>query len=173
MNLDGQRNAAQTYLANELSGLLRESEYLPDDELVEEISRVVVCTLEEALGIEPEEARPFARLAGDLGAESIDYLDITFQFQQSLGIKINHWQGLDGLGYEHTEGNGLVSDEGMAHLRKNFPMMLAGMTPADRNGFVEGRKLSEYNNSMTVLGTAGHIYSIAVNQRDGKISSNF
>jgi acyl carrier protein len=45
----------------------------------EDISARVAEVLVEALNVEEDEIRPAATLQGDLGAESIDYLDIVFR----------------------------------------------------------------------------------------------
>ena len=54
----------------------------------EEIFRKVRETLVEALGLDDDEVTPEATLTGDLGAESIDFLDIVFRLEKSFGIKI-------------------------------------------------------------------------------------
>ena len=45
-------------------------------------------TLVEALGVDEEEVTPEATLTGDLGAESIDFLDIVFRLEKAFAIKI-------------------------------------------------------------------------------------
>ena len=45
-------------------------------------------TLVDALGVDEEEVKPEATLMGDLGAESIDFLDIVFRLEKGFGIKI-------------------------------------------------------------------------------------
>ena len=42
----------------------------------------------EALGVDDDEITSEATLLGDLGAESIDLLDILFRLERKLGIKI-------------------------------------------------------------------------------------
>src|SRR5712691_11532158 len=54
----------------------------------EEINTKVSATLVEALNVEEEEIQPTATLQGDLGAESIDFLDIVFRLEREFGIKI-------------------------------------------------------------------------------------
>src|SRR3954463_10640953 len=54
----------------------------------EEIYQKVSATLVEALNVEEDEIKPTATLQGDLGAESIDFLDITFRLEREFGIKI-------------------------------------------------------------------------------------
>jgi len=57
------------------------------------ISREEICTkvretLVDALGVDDDEVTDEATLMGDLGAESIDFLDIVFRLEKSFGIKI-------------------------------------------------------------------------------------
>ena len=54
----------------------------------EEIYEKVTSTLVDALGVEEDEVTPEATLTGDLGAESIDFLDIVFRLEKNFGIKI-------------------------------------------------------------------------------------
>src|SRR5467141_3872006 len=54
----------------------------------EEIYSKVSATLVEALNVDEEDIKPSATLQGDLGAESIDFLDIVFRLEREFGIKI-------------------------------------------------------------------------------------
>ena len=54
----------------------------------DEIYSKVQGVLEDALGVDADEVKPEATLSGDLGAESIDYLDIVFRLEKAFNIKI-------------------------------------------------------------------------------------
>jgi acyl carrier protein len=54
------------------------------DEIFKEVQSVLV----DALGVDEEEVKPESTLIGDLGAESIDFLDIVFRLEKAFGIKI-------------------------------------------------------------------------------------
>jgi len=54
----------------------------------EQIFEKVKETLVEALSVDDEEVTPDATLMGDLGAESIDFLDIVFRLEKAFNIKI-------------------------------------------------------------------------------------
>ncbi len=54
----------------------------------EEIFNEVRQTLVDALSVDDDEVREDATLTGDLGAESIDFLDIVFRLEKAFGIKI-------------------------------------------------------------------------------------
>ncbi len=54
----------------------------------DEIYEKVQATLVDALGVEEDDVNREATLQGDLGAESIDFLDIVFRLERNFGIKI-------------------------------------------------------------------------------------
>ena len=54
----------------------------------DEIFGKVQATLVDALGVDEDEVTRAATLVGDLGAESIDCLDIVFRLERNFGIKI-------------------------------------------------------------------------------------
>jgi acyl carrier protein len=55
---------------------------------VEEIYRRVSATLVEALNVDEADIKPASTLQGELGAESIDLIDILFRLEQEFGIEI-------------------------------------------------------------------------------------
>ena len=52
----------------------------------EEIYSKVQGVLVDALGVDEEQVMPGARLRQDLGAESIDFLDIVFRLERAFNI---------------------------------------------------------------------------------------
>lgn len=48
----------------------------------------LIPVLAEALNVEPEEITAESAIVADLGAESIDFLDIVFRVEREFGIKI-------------------------------------------------------------------------------------
>ena len=54
------------------------------DKKLEQITEVLV----DALGVDEDEVLPEATLMEDLGAESIDFLDIVFRLEKAFDIKI-------------------------------------------------------------------------------------
>lgn len=80
--------------------------------------------LAAALGVDEAEVVPAARLTEDLGAESIDYLDIAFQTERAFGIKIPPNEMLMGdMMVEPYVAEGRITDQGMAELRTRFPQL--------------------------------------------------
>jgi len=57
---------------------------LSRDEITEKVREAMV----DALGVDEDEVTPEARIGGDLGAESIDFLDIVFRLEKAFNIKI-------------------------------------------------------------------------------------
>lgn len=57
---------------------------MDDREIYEKVKEAVV----EALGVDPEEVKPESVLFDDLGAESLDLLDIVFRLEKAFDIKI-------------------------------------------------------------------------------------
>jgi acyl carrier protein len=84
-----------------------------------------------ALGVDDDEVTPDATIMDDLGAESIDLLDILFRIERSTGVKIQasdigeHIQG--GITDEEF-GNeeGVVSETGLTQLKKVMPQIDTG-----------------------------------------------
>jgi acyl carrier protein len=54
------------------------------DEVMAALRHILI----ESLGVKEEEAAPSASVVRDLGAESIDFLDVSFQIQQTFGVNI-------------------------------------------------------------------------------------
>ena len=54
----------------------------------EEVFEKVKDSLMEALGVDDDEVAPGATMVGDLGAESIDFLDIVFRLEKAFEIEI-------------------------------------------------------------------------------------
>ena len=61
-------------LINNYSRFFEVNSMASQDEIFEKVS----ATLVEALNVDEDEIRPASTLTGDLGAESIDFLDIVF-----------------------------------------------------------------------------------------------
>ena len=89
----------------------------------EEIFDKVKDSLIEALGLDDDEVTPEATLVGDLGAESIDFLDIVFRLEKGFEIKIPRGELFpeDVLTNAEYVSNGRVSEDGLAELRARMP----------------------------------------------------
>src|SRR6516162_11339022 len=90
----------------------------------EEIFTKVSATLVEALNVDEGEIKPTATLQGDLGAESIDFLDIVFRLEREFGIKIPRGELFPESIFQGDPDfvqNGRVTDKGIAELRARMP----------------------------------------------------
>lgn len=107
----------------------------------DEVSSAVREAVVGALGVDEDEVTPEATLLGDLGAESIDLLDILFRLERKLGVKI---QASDLGAYiqggiaddEFGDDKGIITPAGMAQLKKAMPQIdtnaLAGKLEAEK-----------------------------------------
>ncbi len=91
---------------------------MTESEIYRNVQRAVV----EALAVDEEEVTPEARLTEDLGAESIDYLDIAFRLEQIFGIAIRPSEMIIGnfTSDEYVQ-DGTITDAGMEELRRRLP----------------------------------------------------
>jgi acyl carrier protein len=89
----------------------------------DEIFAKVRDVLVDALAVDEDEVTPQATLTGDLGAESIDFLDIVFKLEQSFGFKIGQGE----LFPENVQQNpdfvqdGKITAKGIAALKQRLP----------------------------------------------------
>ncbi len=90
----------------------------------EEIYSKVSATLMEALNVDEEEIKPTSTLQGDLGAESIDFLDIVFRLEREFAIKIPRGELFPESifqGDPEFVQNGKVTEKGLSELRARMP----------------------------------------------------
>src|SRR5271156_5889561 len=90
----------------------------------EEIYSKVSATLVEALNVDEDEISPKATLQGDLGAESIDFLDIVFRLEREFGIKIPRGELFPESVFQGAPDfvqNGKVTEKGLRELREKMP----------------------------------------------------
>jgi acyl carrier protein len=88
-----------------------------------EIFTKVQEALVDALGVDEEEVTPQATLKGDLGAESIDFLDIVFRLEKAFGIKIERGELFPEDILTNTEyvQEGKVNEAGINKLKERMP----------------------------------------------------
>jgi acyl carrier protein len=89
------------------------------DEILVKVREVLV----DALAVDDEEVTPTASLVGDLGAESIDFLDIVFQLERAFGFKIAQGELFpEGVAQDpRFVKDGMVTPEGIAALKTRLP----------------------------------------------------
>ncbi|MBL8746261.1 MAG: acyl carrier protein [Phycisphaerae bacterium] len=111
------------------------------DEILEKIRAVLV----DALGVDDDEVTEAARLTTDLGAESIDFLDITFKLEQAFGIKIPQGELFPDSTAQDPKfiQDGKVTEAGLAEMRRKLPHI-------DFSDFARDPRLGQIGNVFTV-----------------------
>jgi acyl carrier protein len=111
----------------------------------DEVFDKVRLALVEALGVDEEEVLPEATMVGDLGAESIDFLDIVFRLEKAFGIEIPRSELFpeDILTNAEYVKDGKVTANGVAELKKRMPF-------ADLAKFEQNPVVQDFGNLLTV-----------------------
>lgn len=89
------------------------------DEIFPKVRDVLV----DALAVDEDEVTPEARLTTDLGAESIDFLDIVFKIEQAFGFKIAQGELFPENATQDPRyvRDGKVTPEGLVALKARLP----------------------------------------------------
>ena len=112
----------------------------------DDIFAKVRTTLVDALSVDDDQVTPAARLKGDLGAESIDFLDIVFRLEREFGIKIPRGELFPESIFQGDAtyvANGKVTPVGLAALETQMPY-------ADLTEFKKDPKLDKVEDLFTV-----------------------
>lgn len=92
-----------------------------------------------ALGLEEDEIELDSKLIEDLGAESLDFLDIVYRLERAFDIKIPRG-GIESSAQEEAGGtyevDGILTDEGLSALKQLMPEV-----PPEE--FVDGLRVTE------------------------------
>ncbi|QDV61208.1 MULTISPECIES: acyl carrier protein [Crateriforma] len=114
---------------------------LSQDEIFEKVQESLV----DALGVDDDEVTREATLVGDLGAESIDFLDIVFKLESAFDISIprEELSPEDILTNSQYVQDGTVTAEGMAELKRRMPW-------ADLEEFEKNPRVQDFGNILTV-----------------------
>jgi len=124
----------------------------------DEIYEKVAETLIDALGLDDDEVAPDKTLIGDLGAESIDFLDIVFRLEKSFDVKIPRGELFpESLTANDPElaKDGVVTEKGLEMLREKLPY-------ADIDSFADDPQVENLPDLFTV--------QMVVNYLDKKVN---
>ena len=89
---------------------------------IDEIFERVQSTLVDALGVDEDDVTPDATLFKDLGAESIDLLDIVFRLERNFGIKIPRGELFpENVSDSELVRNGKLPPTGMTEMKQRMP----------------------------------------------------
>jgi len=106
----------------------------------------VTKVLTESLNVEEDEVTPSASLQNDLGAESIDFLDIIFRLEREFGVTIPRGELFPESVFQGDPefvSDGKVTDKGLAELRRRMPY-------ADLSALERDRRLGAIADLFTV-----------------------
>ena len=112
----------------------------------DEIYQKVSATLVDALNVDDDEISPEATLQGDLGAESIDFLDIVFRLEKQFGVKIPREELFPESifqGDPQFVTDGKVNEAGIRELQERMPF-------ADLSDFRKDPRLEKMEDLFTV-----------------------
>jgi len=94
---------------------------ITEQKVFDEVKKAIVVTLR----VDEKEIKPESSLIRDLGAESLDFLDINYRLEQTFGIKMARHFILEHVEETFGEGsaideNGQLTDKGVALLQLRF-----------------------------------------------------
>lgn len=120
----------------------------------EEVFEKVQTALVDALGVDDDEVTPEATMVGDLGAESIDFLDIVFRLEKAFDIEIPRAELFpeDILTNAEYVQDGKVNAEGLEVLKARMPF-------ADLTKFESNPVIQDFGNLLTVNDLCRYIES--------------
>lgn len=120
----------------------------------EEVFEKVQAALVDALGVDDDEVTPEATMVGDLGAESIDFLDIVFKLEKAFGINIPREELFpdDILTDASFVQDGKVTADGLTELKKRLPW-------ADLSKFSQNPRVQDFGNLLTVNDLCRYVLS--------------
>ena len=118
----------------------------------EEVFGKVKEALVDALGVDDDEVTEEATMVGDLGAESIDFLDIVFKLEKSFGITIPRDELFpdDILTNAEYINDGKVTPDGLEKLKARMPF--ADLTKFESNPLVQ-----DFGNLLTVKDLCNYV----------------
>lgn len=118
----------------------------------EEVFAKVQEALVDALGVDDDEVVPTATMVGDLGAESIDFLDIVFKLEKSFDIQIPRDELFpdDILTNAEYIQDGKVTPDGLTKLKERMPF-------ADLTRFEENPLVQDFGNLLTVQDLCNYV----------------
>ncbi len=125
------------------------------DEIIQKVQEVLI----DALGVDDDEVTAEATLMGDLGAESIDFLDIVFRLEKAFGIKIPREELFPAENLMNNPDfvqNGKLTEKGLAEMREKMPH-------TDITAFVDDPDINKLGDLFTV--------NAIVNYVEGKLNA--
>ncbi len=121
---------------------------MSNDEVFEKVREALV----DALAVEEDEVTPEATMVGDLGAESIDFLDIVYRLEKAFDISISRGELFpdDILTNGEYVSDGKVTPAGLTQLRERMPF-------ADLSRFEQNPLVQDFGNLLTVQDLCNYV----------------
>ncbi len=119
------------------------------DEIFQQVQEVLV----DALAVDDDEVTYEATLMGDLGAESIDFLDIVFRLEKAFGTKIPREELFPAESLMNSSdfvSNGKLTEKGLAELRSIVPHI-------DLSAFEQDPDINKLSDLFTVEAIVGYL----------------
>ena len=92
---------------------------------MDEILKRVITRIGEVVALSPEDIGPDSSLVNDLGADSLDFVELMYLMEQEFGVRYGKEDmslaPVIGLPEEEVEENGIVTAEALKRLRGKFP----------------------------------------------------
>src|SRR4051794_17313137 len=110
----------------------------------DEIFEKIQSTLVDALGVDEDDVTPDATLFNDLGAESIDLLDIVFRLERNFGIKIPRGELFpENVSDPDLTQDGKLTPKGLEEMKQRMPFL-------DLSGFAASPEVDKLLDLYTV-----------------------
>ena len=118
----------------------------------DEIYAKVKDVLVDALGVDDDEVKPDAVIRDDLGAESIDFLDIMFRLEKAFNIKIPKGEMMpeNVANDPNIVKDGVITPAGIAMLKEKMPH-------SDFSSFEADPKLDNMSKLFTVNAIVNYV----------------
>ncbi|MHC4122420.1 MAG: acyl carrier protein [Planctomycetota bacterium] len=119
------------------------------DEIFQKVQEVLI----DALGVDDDEVTPQATLMGDLGAESIDFLDIVFRMEKAFNIKIPREELFpieSMMSNPEYVSDGKLTEAGLLEMREKMPH-------TDLTSFESDPDINKLGNLFTVNSIVNYI----------------
>lgn len=119
-----------------------------NDEVFDKVREALV----DALAVDDDEVTPEATMVGDLGAESIDFLDIVYRLEKAFNISISRGELFpdDILTNAEYVSDGRVTAAGLAQLKNRMPF-------ADLSKFEQNPLVQDFGNLLTVQDLCNYV----------------
>jgi len=121
----------------------------------DEVFQTVQEVLVDALGVDDDEVTGEATLMGDLGAESIDFLDIVFRLEKAFGIKIPREELFPAesmMTNPEFIKDGRLTEKGLSEIKQKMPH-------TDLSEFEKDPDINKLGNLFTVNSIVNYVES--------------